>query len=231
MKKFSAFAYLSSGFIGGVALLVGCGGESTNSVVAAAEAAWERMGANIYYTGGNVGIGTDNPNSKLHIADSSSTIMESVGNNSNHIDLKLLTRFGPQNSTNEGGHIEIQGAGNHQDWFIDSYKGTLRFIEPYHSRQIEGKTRGGFLFSVKPQSVTGEDNIDALAIHNSGRVGIGKEEPNSALDVAGYIQLKTTGGQVPPTGDCNEEKERGRMTIDAISSLLYICTASGWVAK
>ncbi len=61
-------------------------------------------------------------------------------------------------------------------------------------------------------------------------VGIGTITPNSALQVEGYIQLDTI-TSAPPSTDCDEAVERGRMKVDSTNGLLYVCVDSGWVSK
>jgi len=64
----------------------------------------------------------------------------------------------------------------------------------------------------------------------AGNVGIGTASPQSSLQVEGYVQLALTSG-APPSSDCDEASERGRMKIDNSAGLLYICVDSGWIAK
>jgi hypothetical protein len=52
----------------------------------------------------------------------------------------------------------------------------------------------------------------------------------ATLQAAGYVQLDTLVA-APPAADCDEVSERGRMKVDVVNDLLYICTNSGWVAK
>lgn len=70
------------------------------------------------------------------------------------------------------------------------------------------------------------------AIFEGGYVGIGITNPNSDLDVSGYIELDTSSG-TPPSADCDASDEYGRMKVDstASSSNLYVCTPSGWATK
>jgi hypothetical protein len=67
-------------------------------------------------------------------------------------------------------------------------------------------------------------------INANGNVGIGTTAPQSTLQVNGYTQLALTTG-TPPGTDCDESSEFGRMKVDASAEYLYICVASGWVAK
>lgn len=66
--------------------------------------------------------------------------------------------------------------------------------------------------------------------YNYGNVGIGTTNPQSALEIEGYIQLDVI-TTAPPANDCDEVSERGRMQVDTVASILYICTDSGWVTK
>jgi hypothetical protein len=70
----------------------------------------------------------------------------------------------------------------------------------------------------------------SAVINPNGNVGIGTTSPQSTLQINGYTQLALTNG-IPPGTDCNDSLEHGRMKVDASSGFLYICVASGWVAK
>ena len=76
------------------------------------------------------------------------------------------------------------------------------------------------------------DNTAGNIYYADGNVSIGTSNPQSALQVNGYVQLSLTSGE-PPAADCDETSEQGRMKIDSTAgvSLIYICTAAGWVAK
>ncbi len=64
-----------------------------------------------------------------------------------------------------------------------------------------------------------------------GNVGIGTTVPNSRLQVKGYFQLDTVSG-IPPSTDCDEAVEYGRMKIDPTANgTLWICTQNGWNGK
>ena len=68
---------------------------------------------------------------------------------------------------------------------------------------------------------------ERVRITPAGNVGVGTAAPQSALQANGYIQLGLTGG-VPPTADCDDAAEYGRMKVDAIGVRIYVCTSAGW---
>jgi hypothetical protein len=80
------------------------------------------------------------------------------------------------------------------------------------------------------------NSAERMRVTSAGNVGIGTASPNAMLHVAGnidadgYIKLALTSG-APPSADCDEASERGRMKVDSTAGLLYICVDSGWVSK
>ncbi|MEE9573796.1 MAG: hypothetical protein V3W20_12155 [Candidatus Neomarinimicrobiota bacterium] len=77
------------------------------------------------------------------------------------------------------------------------------------------------------------ERSNAVTVLKNGNVGIGTSTPNSLLTLdEGYLQLDTSAG-TPPSADCNESDEVGRMKVDSTSnsSNLYVCTPSGWATK
>jgi hypothetical protein len=44
----------------------------------------------------------------------------------------------------------------------------------------------------------------------------------------GFIRLETTDGDAPIGADCSLDTHNGRMVVDDVNDLLYVCTASGW---
>jgi hypothetical protein len=68
---------------------------------------------------------------------------------------------------------------------------------------------------------------ELMRVTRNGNIGIGTSTPQSALQVNGYIQLALTSG-APPSVDCVEIPEYGRMKVDAANNKLYVCTSTGW---
>jgi hypothetical protein len=76
-------------------------------------------------------------------------------------------------------------------------------------------------------ATTGATITERMRISSDGNVGIGTNNPRSALHVAGnYIQFPTT-GSVPPAADCNEFAEIGRVILQTSTGsgtpVLWVC--------
>lgn len=61
----------------------------------------------------------------------------------------------------------------------------------------------------------------------TGNLGIGTVNPQSAVHVIGYTQIDVRSVE-PPSTDCDEDTERGRLIIDSVGERLYLCFSSGW---
>jgi hypothetical protein len=100
--------------------------------------------------------------------------------------------------------------------------------------QSTGSSKGGSInFLVSPSGTSGSGAnplIQAMTIDGNGNVNIGSSQSKGSLQVNGYIQLGLTRG-TPPTEDCDQEIERGRMKVDSGAQTLYICMNKGWVKK
>lgn len=66
-----------------------------------------------------------------------------------------------------------------------------------------------------------------FVIDPSGNVGVGVTAPQSALHIpdGGYLQAKNNNG-APPAGDCDNDAERGRLSIDPSNNRLYVCNGA-----
>lgn len=66
----------------------------------------------------------------------------------------------------------------------------------------------------------------------AGNIGIGRSDPQSGLHVADgkYVQFQDNNAGAPPAADCDNDDERGRLSIDTTNNRLYICigAARGW---
>ena len=118
---------------------------------------------------------------------------------------------------------------NHLDVNDDTYF----FIE---DQQTGVKSVGAYSSTTwKALWIDGSDIL--LNYQSGGNVGIGTENPNSSLQVVGYVQLDLTDGS-PPPGDCAGTDDYGRMKVDSDTHLIWICVCvdsanntPGWISK
>ena len=198
---------------------------------------------------GNVGIGTGNPSAALHVA-GGDVLMEGGGYNfakpgETSADLAffrggtaadgvfMMKRFAPYHTI-----LQI----NSPPDSLKSYEATLALVrgdEPnlesidLYNNGYPSETQYGirmrkhgtgqfqdFVFDYDD----GTAKLEVLRLTPDLNVGIGTSNPQSSLQVGGYIQLDLTSGP-PPSADCDGLAHYGRMTVDAAGQSLYICVA------
>jgi len=134
---------------------------------------WTTAGSDIYYTAGNVGIGTNSPTAKLELYGGDIKTRDSAGRG---LDLRNLTQYGAGDnttyfatglSTTKAMHIF---AGTNTDDRLDI---------SYYSASPAGYWSA---FEIDPVA-TGYGNL--LLMKSGGNVGIGTNSPSYALEVAG----------------------------------------------
>jgi hypothetical protein len=142
---------------------------------------WNKSGNNLFYSAGNVGIGTDNPTAALDVAGG----IRSAG-----MDLGVVSSLYPI----AGYYTELA---HNLRW--DAQQGWVnKATGPGSALTVLGGANepGGFSFQVSPLPTdappgTPANLISALRINSTGNVGIGIWDPTAKLDVAGPI--KATG--------------------------------------
>ncbi len=70
-------------------------------------------------------------------------------------------------------------------------------------------------------------DIDAIG-------AISSAEPIDVVEIivdGGYFNLDITNGNEPETIHCMTAQNYGRMVVDEVNNILYICTQSGWISK
>ena len=127
---------------------------------------WTESENNIYYNTGNVGIGTDSPQRKLHLYDGNAGT-DPAWTPDDHLIVE----------NNEGAGIQI---------FTPADKpGYLGFSDP------GGRQRGYILYEHGADIMAlGPQGTDRMVIDNTGNVGIGTTSPQSELAVDGTITTK-----------------------------------------
>jgi len=180
---------------------------------------------------GDIGIGTDAPyEAHVHVInpDTTSGSWSSLKIGGLNIPSSTPYNAGLKMRTSAGGVATL--------YFNDRFQGT-----GFEFRK-EADVGMGAWFKVNNRHDS-PDDLTVYQFYNSGAwsdandrmavlvpLGIGTTDPQSALQVDGYIQLDTL-TSAPPAADCDEASERGRMKVDIVNDLLFICTNSGWIAK
>ena len=133
-------------------------------------------------SGGNVGIGTSSPDSKLHIEGST----DGTGTGADAI--LHVKQTGGWNG-NEPWALYVEGY---------SYLNGFRINAADGIRALHKVASGGQLgFSVTdtaPITFTQSNSTERMRVHTNGNVGIGTASPNYKLDVAGNVNISSTGG-------------------------------------
>ena len=132
---------------------------------------WTRNGLDIYYNGGNVGIGTTNPG-----------VFKTVFNNDNADTLVKIASGTDKSAALFFG--EDAGSGGTPAW-IKRY-GSTHAVKP-------NKVEIGAVGTASWVSIQG-DSDDVLNIKGSGNVGIGTANPGAELDVIGRIKCDSLTG-------------------------------------
>ena len=148
---------------------------------------------------GNIGIGTDDPESLLHLYEISN------GNNSTILLERDCSNFG---GSDDGCGIEfkLKYTGNNV-----SYRQTrIRGIDDGNG---EGSGSGGIAFDTQYSPEDISSYIERMRISGSGNVGIGTNQPSERLDISGNIKLSgktihsgTYGDKILLLGDENKSK-------------------------
>lgn len=156
----------------------------------AVNAQWNTNGSNIYFNTGKVGLGTDNPLTGLHLSNSSAP--------------NIVVH-------NPGGSGALGGA-NFTMW--DETSGS-QFIFKSYSTGFGGFKIRDNANSMDVIVVENNSAANSLFIQNGGYVGIGTDNPSSALTVNGTIA--STGQNVNGKITCKEVE----VTLDGWSDYVF----------
>ncbi len=138
-------------------------------------------------------------------------VAEVTGGPAGSPDTNRLTRLRPQDGATEGGHLELAGAANQQDWAIDTQNGNLRFYEPGPS-SAANKTEGNVLF-FRP----GGD----ISVNITGNLSA-KGLSGSQLTIAGRPIIDSSGKLNQAQWDLQTELRVLTNTVGALDHNMYI---------
>lgn len=141
---------------------------------------WNTLGANIHFTGGNVGIGTTNPGSPLEI------------NSNQNAVVRLMALNNPSNGASAQSALSFfEGATEKAKFGVNS-SGAAGYVGGQNAFQIWNLTNAPIVF--------GTNGAERLRVSAAGSVGIGTTAPGYLLDVQGG-QINSSGG-ICIAGDC-----------------------------
>ncbi|HEX8336436.1 MAG TPA: S8 family serine peptidase, partial [Pyrinomonadaceae bacterium] len=178
-------------------------------------------------SGGFVGIGTASPTTPLEVIYNNNGFGFGFNIKNSNTGTQALTGYGINNAADQRVGQFVFVPSNYTNAAL---RDTLLFSSAGPTTAL------GFVSSADGAGTpdiffrAGGTKPDAMRIKGeSGNVGIGTANPQSALQVNGYIQLSTVTA-APPAADCDAAAEMGRMKVDPTGFKLYVCTSAGWKA-
>ncbi len=198
--------------------ITGTSGDATNRITINGNS-----GANSWFnTGGNVGIGTTLPLSKLNVTGDG-------GNNGYGIDTaRQAAAFFDNNTTLGSGIYQNNGSG------LNNHSGVTQLGSWWHVINMHHQDDNGFNAQIAVP-LSGSDNfihyrtssggtwtdwMQVISANTSGSVGIGTTVPNSALQVAGEVQPGSSGASCT-SSNAGAIRYAGGNSVD-------VCNGSNW---
>ena len=161
-------------------------------------------GNSLNFTGGNVGIGTTAPLSKVHVYNALGDVGQSIESQSNGISFLTLAE---NSNTSQffGGQIRYVGAENNlKIGAIDNnvFRSEIELnrtadglrIPSYGDETFSANGTHAVLLAV--DEADGDIVDDTNVYLRNGNVGIGESEPSSTLDVSGNASFRSTGATI-----------------------------------
>lgn len=183
---------------------------------------------------GKVGLGLSGPKNQLDVegaavigatfsgtntAPSNGLLVEgSVGIGRTDASTKLHLSVGNVDgiriSSTNSGFLQLFGGTSNVNW---------AFANDYNASGI---------FELLVGTAGADPTTSRLRVTSSGDFAFGNFAPLSRVHVpdGAYLQAADNNAGAPPNADCDDDSERGRLSIDTTSNRLYVCngTARGW---
>lgn len=175
-------------------------------------------GAEVYYDKTNirVGIGTDTPVSIFQIIKDGESSGQEQLTITKYDNLGAFVFRGQRSLGSKSVPLSITDSTTTTGFVSEGYDGDSFEQNGQISFVVDGPVSDGIVpgrILFNTTDITGSYNTN-MAIRSDGHVGIGTSEPQSKLQVNGYIQLDIV-TSTPPSGDCDEETESGRMIFES----------------
>ena len=214
---------------------------------------------------GGVRIGTANPNPALHVA-GGDVLMDGGGYNFANPKTSVADLAFFRGGTPDDGVFTMRRYANEHtvlriasppETFFDSNEATLALVRGDENQEIVDFYNNGYLSETQYgirmikdgdgaffrdfvfDYYDGSKKEEVLRLTPERNVGVRTQDPQSSLQIGGYVQLDlTTDLGAPPPEDCDGSNHYGRMMVDAVGQSLYICVAPTggvaggiWIAK
>ena len=198
---------------------------------------------------GNVGIGTSNPTQKLTVNGVLRTkgFLMPTGARNNYILASDASGIGTWKEpggnlwTANGNHIYNVNSGNvgignsNPREKLHISNGTLLINNRSNPATPGASITAAKINNLVTTSISITENLDLdlagnLRIGNSLFVGNGGIFSGGEIASSDFLQFGKMNSGPPNSDDCNSDSERGRITMDTNSSLLYVCNGAerGW---
>ncbi len=139
------------------------------SLAAITSSQWLTSGTTLSYSGGNVGIGTQNPQTSLDVAG----VVRSIQFETYHTGPSFILRDTDGTGASATADVRALSSNGSIRWMLADASGNLR---------LENRTTGGKL-------AFETENIERMTILSDGKVGINTLTPTTMLDVSGAIRI------------------------------------------
>lgn len=192
---------------------------------ASASDLWKNDGpggtSKVYYSGGNVGVGTDDPGTDLHVnADRNGFAGLYVTNANTGTASSADILFGASDTGMQYGYLSHHGANFVADGLREARRTVLFAADTGGLGLIAAGTGAPMLFATGGYNGSSE----RMRITGAGLIGMGTIDPKTALDIGGTLKIGDG------TELCNAVDHEGALKYDDAGDNFYMCrnSATGW---